>query len=380
MKVFISSVRRGLELERDHLRSLLKVTGYEPVAFEDFTAQNAPSRTAVISAAEAADVVILLLGEIYGDPLPDSGIATTEEEFRIARSMGIPLLVFRKTGVNPEPKQADFIRRAGEYVHGRFWKEFDSEANLGIAVVAALAELKELNKPLSWTPVSMPPAVSWRRDRQYAADRPNAFNPSILEVHLVAPAGRNVVAVSALPAVEKQIIRSAREADFFIDSASVDSGSDLSSAWASTFVGEARNNYSINQIRVSGRQGASVDRTGSVLIFKPLPRDMIGGLVNRESLTTDIATMLRLAAQIVPLDAGLMIPVAGIDPVGSTRLGDPRKLGRSSGALHLGNNEAPVRTEPEGAVPLGSFPEAAVEIGAELAAHLVAHLKQRSSW
>jgi Domain of unknown function (DUF4062) len=40
MKVFISSVRRGLEEERDALPGLISAIGHTPVRFEDFTAQS----------------------------------------------------------------------------------------------------------------------------------------------------------------------------------------------------------------------------------------------------------------------------------------------------------------------------------------------------
>ena len=38
MKLFISSVRAGLEQERDNLPGLVGALGHEPKRFEDFTA------------------------------------------------------------------------------------------------------------------------------------------------------------------------------------------------------------------------------------------------------------------------------------------------------------------------------------------------------
>ena len=43
MKIFISSVRRGLEDERDALPALISALGHTPVRFEDFSAQSVPS-------------------------------------------------------------------------------------------------------------------------------------------------------------------------------------------------------------------------------------------------------------------------------------------------------------------------------------------------
>lgn len=380
MRVFISSVRQGLELERDHLRSLLKVAGFEPVAFEDFTAQNAPSRTAVVSAAESADVVILLLGEKYGDPLPDSGMATTEEEFAVARVRRIPLLVFRKSQISPEAKQEEFIRRVGEYIHGRFWKEFSDHADLGIAVLAGLKELQKRAVPLNWTPLTAPISLLWRKERRHSADSLSTSNPSVLEVHLAAASDRRVIPVSTLPETANQLARVAREEAFFQESASVSTGSDVNFAWAVTRLEERQRSHSITGIWRAGIAGVSIDRTGSVLVFTPLQRDMIGSLVDTASLTSQAASMLNLAARLAPGEVEFAVPIAAIDPVGNTREGDPRDLGRNGGPMRMDNRDVPLRTEPEGAVPVRSFPEASIEVARELAAHLLAHLRERNAW
>jgi hypothetical protein len=48
VKVFVSSVRRGLEAERDALPGLLTALGHTPSSFETFTAQPRPSREACL--------------------------------------------------------------------------------------------------------------------------------------------------------------------------------------------------------------------------------------------------------------------------------------------------------------------------------------------
>src|SRR5689334_19624050 len=101
MSVFLSSVRRGLEDERDYLPGLLRAAGHEPSRFEDFTAQPVPSRDACLAGVEQADVYVLLLGEQYGQPMADTGTAPTEEELTVAKRRGIPILVFRKKGTEP---------------------------------------------------------------------------------------------------------------------------------------------------------------------------------------------------------------------------------------------------------------------------------------
>ncbi|WP_119730056.1 DUF4062 domain-containing protein [Thermomonospora amylolytica] len=378
MRVFISSVRRGLESERDHLPALLRAVGYEPKVFEEFTAQLVPSRDAVIAAAESADVVVLLLGHIYGDPLKDSGVATTEEEFLVAKRRGIPILVFKKRGIDPEPRQQEFIERVGNYVQGRFWKEFDSASDLGVAVLEALGEIKKLSAPLEWTPMSSEPP-KWRSERPYIADAPNVTNPPVLEVHLLSVTDHNVLSVSDLEPLQRRLVRAAREVGIFADTASVTSNSDVTSAWASTVISDDRQTGAITQIRYGGLSGLVVDRTGSVLVFKPLPRDLIGSLINQESLAEDLAVLLRLAAELVPSSIRYVVPVAAIDPSDNLREGDPGNLGRSSGPIALGN-DGPLRTEVEDAVQVDAFPGAALEVGKELAARLIATLRMRQPW
>jgi hypothetical protein len=65
--VFISSVRRGPEEERDALPGLILALGHEARRFEDLTAQAIPSREVCLRGVENADV--LLLGPHYGEPV-----------------------------------------------------------------------------------------------------------------------------------------------------------------------------------------------------------------------------------------------------------------------------------------------------------------------
>lgn len=108
MKVFISSVRRGLEQERDSLPGLITAIGHESLRFEDFTAHPWSSRETCVRAVGQADVYVLLIGPAYGDPMPDTGLSATHEEYNAARVEGIPILVFRKEDVAMEAAQQEF--------------------------------------------------------------------------------------------------------------------------------------------------------------------------------------------------------------------------------------------------------------------------------
>jgi nucleoside 2-deoxyribosyltransferase len=75
MRVFISSVRKGLEEERDALPGIIRAAGYTPIRFEDFSAQNEPSREACLKGMDNADVYLLILDPRYGHTFPDTGTA-----------------------------------------------------------------------------------------------------------------------------------------------------------------------------------------------------------------------------------------------------------------------------------------------------------------
>ncbi len=125
MRVFISSVRRGLGPERDNLPGLVLALGHEPVAYEGISAQDVPSREACLRAVQSADVVLLVLGTHYGQRMPDTGKSPTEEEWSVAVDAGKPVFVLRKTGVETvDPDQQTFITKLGNYATGRFWTTF----------------------------------------------------------------------------------------------------------------------------------------------------------------------------------------------------------------------------------------------------------------
>ena len=81
VRIFISSVRQGLETERDSLPSLITALGHTPVRFEDFSSQSVPPRQACLDAVASCDVYLLLLGPKYGYRFPETGQSATHDEF-----------------------------------------------------------------------------------------------------------------------------------------------------------------------------------------------------------------------------------------------------------------------------------------------------------
>lgn len=186
MKVFISSVRIGLEQERDSLPGLLRAIGHEPVRFEDFSALPVPSREACMRGVAESDVYLLLLGPRYGHVFPETGQSATHDEWVAAQRRGIPRLVFHQVGVTFEPEQQASAQQVGDYGTGNFYRRFQNAVDLQRKVVEALAELAAAPSPLTFEPLAEPAGIDWAADDE----RPtHAGNEALLVVH-VRPIGR----------------------------------------------------------------------------------------------------------------------------------------------------------------------------------------------
>lgn len=374
MIVFISSVRRGLEDERDYLPALLKASGHEPRRFEDFSAQPVPSRDACLAGVEAAEVYLLLLGQHYGEPIPDTGKAPTEEEFTVAKRRGMPILVFRKTGNVADERQRDFIERVGEYQRGRFWEEFRGNGDLAVAVLGALRKVAEESTPLRWEPVDTEPVVRWRADRPSLADGTAGYVP-VLEAHLAAVTARPVLPVSVLAPLASRLGRAGRDAGLFTEAASVDLGSDTNGAWAKSCSDMTRRAW--DQVTRGGPSGVAVDRDGSVIAFKPLARDTLGALVNQPYLAAELEPMLRLGHEALPSGVTEFAPAAGLEPITQVMEGDPADVGhRNSSGMRM-STSGPVHTTADTKVAAAALPAAIPEIARELAARILAELRTR---
>lgn len=164
MKVFISSVRGGLEQERDALPGLLLALGHQPLRFEDFTAQSVPSREACLRGIDAAEAYILLLGSHYGTRFPDTGLSPTHEEYVAAQTKGMPRLVFRKKGVDLDANQEAFVTEIEDYGTGVFRDTYTDAVDLQAKVAAALRALSDRPTVLEWLTLPHPVAVEWRSE------------------------------------------------------------------------------------------------------------------------------------------------------------------------------------------------------------------------
>jgi hypothetical protein len=85
IRVFVSSVSRGLEPIRRQIISDLQTAGYDIGAMERFGAQPQPPIDVCFREVRNAGVVILLIGPRYGSLLAQ-GISYTQAEVREARA------------------------------------------------------------------------------------------------------------------------------------------------------------------------------------------------------------------------------------------------------------------------------------------------------
>lgn len=358
MVIFISSIRRGLEEERDSLPAMISALGHTPSRFEDFTALPVPPRQACLDGVAAADLYLLLLGERYGDPLPDTGQSSTEEEFNAAEKKGIAIIVLRKKGVGMEEEQVRFSQRVEAYQTGRFRDSFTSVTDLLPKAAAAIRAAEAGPTAIALTPVTKAIPVPWLGEQQHLPGR-STYGPS-LEVHLLAVAGAALPA-TALEAAGQRLTRAGREAGLFQEDQAVTKGESPDAEWAGS-------GSPGKDVRPAGLRLA---RSGTVSVWRDLPSDNLGSIASVESLTQEIADLILAGARLIPT-GGQVAVTAGLDPVGMLVEGDPADLGRrNSASMRRFPGTEGIRLLPESSVPGGQLGQAARDMARELASRLL---------
>ncbi len=141
MRVFISSVMNGFEVQRAVARAAVESLGMRPVMAEDFGARPHSSREACLEGVRESDCYLGVFDDRYGWLAP-SGVSVTHEEFYEARGLGIPiLLIVKDPAPNREPELAAFLKETGEYESGYFHGKYHTEADLATAITRALTTI-----------------------------------------------------------------------------------------------------------------------------------------------------------------------------------------------------------------------------------------------
>lgn len=136
MRIFVSSVIAGFEHFREAASAAIQSLDHQVIRAEDFAPSPSSPQIACLQGIRAADAVVLVLGQRYGEIQP-SGWSATHEEFQEARSTK-PIFVFIQAGIEPEPRQAALIAEAQSWVTGHFTGRFSDEGSLRSLITRAL--------------------------------------------------------------------------------------------------------------------------------------------------------------------------------------------------------------------------------------------------
>ena len=336
---------------------MISALGHAPVRFEDFTALPVPPRQACLDALAASDVYLLILGSRYGDLMPDTGLAPTEEEFTAARAKRMPIIVMKKETTEFETAQADFVDRIGAYVTGRFRNTFSSTPDLLTKTAAAIRLLADQPARVEVRNLEHPIAVAWLGEAKPPVPA-RGFLSTTLEVHLL-PVRPARLPAAALEEGPRRLATIGREGRLFSDDQGLKSGGDSENVWI--VAAEPR------------RQGAGIriSRSNTVSVWRELPRDNLGTILAVRSLSADIADLVRLGGNAVAFK-GDVTATAALDPVAMAVEGDPADLGRRTSAnLTRFATGGYIRLPPETAVSAESLDAAAQDLARELAVRLI---------
>jgi hypothetical protein len=369
VKVFISSVTHLLKDEREALPPFLRVIEHVPLRFEDFQSQDRSSRQACIAGVEAADVYVLLLGPRYGEPFPDTGLSPTAEEYRAARNLGKPILVFAKTtDETDEPKQAEFKAEVSHYVNGRFWKSFTDPMSLTLAVGEALKEVRESAQPFRLRPLTGPVEVPWVSETGL---QPPQVQSPVLELHVLPVGTTEITSATGLAAAAQILARDARASGFISNSDPIDASGDNQRAWAvrPAEAAHSRSGSGLGFTREAWR-GLSVTADGSATAFLALPIDLFGAVVEQATLQQQIAQMIGLLTPHVGAADDIAFAVR-LAPAEKIKEGNPAEVGtRNSGSMPSRSGLV-IALSPDFQVSRRSIVTATGDVAAELTTRLL---------
>lgn len=146
LKVFVSSVQKEFEYERREIANLvaqdpLLSKYFKVLLFDEIPAADSPAQDSIVRAVDDSDVFIMLIGREYGYAGKE-GFSFTEQEYRLAREKGKPLLVFIKgsSRLSRDAKIQSFIREIQSEI---IYRRFTDSAGLRREVSSSLVQLLE---------------------------------------------------------------------------------------------------------------------------------------------------------------------------------------------------------------------------------------------
>jgi hypothetical protein len=360
LKVMLSSVRRGLADVRDSVDPVIKILKYGVIRFETVTKAPVPARATCVAMVEESDIYLLILGEEYGDPMPGTGLAPTEEEWTVARSLGKPTVVFKKAGMNPGPEQAAFIKKVENYETGVWRHTFNDTADLISQLQDALSAAAEALQPAVSLALTSPVSVPWLEGT------PGIYTGAgtVLETHVLPVGGTAPLPAASFGDLKRATATAGQDHGVF------ELGQAIEFSTSEVAV--------VAQAKRDGRRpeaGVRVRRDRVVSVWESLPTSlMLGAVLDEAQFVRRVARDLRLAAGLGVLDGERVAIAVGFDDV--SMLGIPNPSGGMSLPFAIGGNKQ-VHLEPDDAWPLRALAVGADDIAHEIVARLMLRLQAR---
>lgn len=356
MRIFVSSVRRGLEEERDALPGLITAIGHTPVRFEDFTAQPAPSREACLEGVASSDAYLLILGPNYGHRFDDTGQSPTHDEWVAATTAGLPRVVYRKINVEFEPDQDTFAQSIGNYTTGVFYDSFATTAELLTKVAAKVRELAQATGPLTFEPMTAPVHITWRADFAESATFGGTASQPTLEIHVIPidPTPRSSRVMSALADSMPNTLRNS-------GMVAASEGLDIARPAGAIAISVPPRQTRWDAHRESQLLGVRLDVEGQVSVWATLPGDAMGAVLDQSHLPNQIATLLRLVGSMRLIDSSNIAIALGVDPAMMLSTGRADQLPRQSATI-LSMSDQPIRVPPDELVTAAALDTGALDL------------------
>ncbi|MFJ2901933.1 DUF4062 domain-containing protein [Streptomyces sp. NPDC087212] len=366
MRIFISSARKGLEDERDSLAGLITALGHTPVRFEDFSAQETPSREACLKALQTADVCLFLLGPNYGHIFPETGQSATHDEWVAAVAQGMPRLVYRKSGARFEPAQHAFVRTVEAYATGVFRDTFDTTQQLQIKVAARLRELESATSALAFTKLTQPVDLQWVLDEDSALAWSGSQDP-LLEVH-VLPLDFHGYSARELEQLNTSLPNRIRTSGKVGHDVALTPSKSAAHAAVSI---PARRLQSWNEPRQGELAEVRLYKSGQLTVRASLPRDGLGAILDPIALPEQLTELLQFAGALNIVQHERIVVATAVSKTSMVSLGtfDPhRERQRVRLAPQSGFT---LRTDPDETVTLTALSTGAQEVATSLARLLI---------
>jgi hypothetical protein len=363
MKVFISSVRRGLEEERDALPGLISAIGHTPLRFEDFSAQAMPSREACLAGVQAADAYLLLLGPNYGHRFEDTGQSPTHDEWIAATTAGLPRLVYRKDGIELEPDQQAFVRRIGDYRDGLFYDSFATTHDLLTKVAAKIIEVDHAPSPLEFAPLSGPVTLTWRSEYDERLSR-GGSSLTALELHVV-PIGQPGRSTRQMVELAESLPDRVREARLVAASEALDvrrSGNAVQ-----VYFSEPNGRW--HEAQEPKTLGIRVGADGQVSAWASLPRDSLGSILDPVRLPNQVAELLRLIGSLRVVESPQIAIAAGVEPSTLVSVGSSDGMPRQAATMLMSSDQ--IRAVPDELVSAAALSAGAAEVARSVSRSIV---------